>query len=79
MVNVPNKSYKSQQESILLTDETKKMIRKAIELKNSKSDKLFSWNRATTPFQILQNLETKLGIKISGRGLHGSGIVLLIG
>ena len=68
---VPNKIYKSQQETILLTDETKQIIQKTIALKNSKTDTLFSWKSATTPFQLLQKLENKLNIKIKGRGLHG--------
>ena len=68
---VSNKMYKSQQEMILLTDETKKIIQKIIALKNSKDGKLFSWKGATTPFQLLRDLENKLDIKTRGRGLHG--------
>jgi len=68
---VPNKIYKSQQETILLTDETKQIIQKIIALKSSNDDTLFSWKSATTPFQFLQKLENKLNIKIRGRGLHG--------
>jgi integrase len=40
-------------------------------LNNSKTDKLFSWKGATTPFQLLRNLENRLDIKTEGRGLHG--------
>ena len=68
---VPNKIYKSQQESILLTDETKEIVRKTISLKKSKTDKLFSWKNISTPFKLLRKLEKQLNMQIKGRGLHG--------
>ena len=42
-----------------------------MELKKGKNEKLFSWKSTISPYQILQILEKKLGIKIKGRGLHG--------
>ncbi len=57
---VPNKIYKSQQETILLTDETKQIIQKIVALKNSITDTLFSWKSATTPFQLLQKFRKQI-------------------
>ena len=66
-----NKIFKGQQETLLLTDETKEIIEKIISLKRSKNDKLFSWSSKATPIKILEKVESKLEIKIRGRGFHG--------
>ena len=66
-----NKIFKGQQETLLLTDETKEIIEKIISLKLSKTDKLFSWSSKVTPIKNLENAESKLEIKIRGRGFHG--------
>ena len=68
---IPNKKFKSQQETLLLTDETKEIIQKIITLKQSKTDKLFSWSSKVTPIKNLENAESKLEIKIRGRAFHG--------
>ena len=70
-IKMQNKTYKGEQETLLLTEETKAIIEKIIALKKSKDGRLFSWQGSITPFQNLEKLENKLGIKIKGRGLHG--------
>ena len=71
IIKLPNKIYKGQEETLLLTDGTKEIIEKIISLNNSKDGRLFSWKGATTPLKNLEKLEKKLGIKLKGRGLHG--------
>jgi integrase len=54
-----------------VTNDITDIVKQIIVLEKGKDGKLFSWSSTVTPFQILERLENKLGVKISGRGLHG--------
>jgi integrase/recombinase XerD len=68
---IPNKIFKSQQETLLLTGETKEIIQKIISLNKSKNGKLFSWKNSFGATTTLNIAEKKLNIKIKKRGFHG--------
>ena len=70
-IRIPNKIFKGQEETLLLSAPTIEILHKIIALKKGKNGRLFSWKRTITPIQNLEKLENKLGVKIKGRGLHG--------
>jgi integrase len=70
-IRIPNKIFKGQEETLLLSSVAMDIVKQIIALEKGKDGRLFSWKRTITPIQNLENLENKLGVKIKKRGLHG--------
>ena len=71
-IRIPNKIFKGQQETLLLSDTAFNILWEHIKYHAINiEDKVFSWKDTTLPYRILHRAERKLGIRIKGRGLHG--------
>lgn len=72
IIRIPNKIFKGQEESLILSDIAKNILLQAIELQQKKGyKKLFLYGNATTAILALSNVERKIGIKIPNRCMHG--------